>query len=175
MWRWVAVHLHFKDEFFLCPRAVCHRVGFATEQLLPLRYCPEGRFCFGFGQSVLPTEAVGILLDTIKIVGGLMKLLSGFHIHRVEDDVIVEPHLSRGKCACSQIFNYLQATYRCFLRKFWYFLLQYYRKYDIIQVQYNSRKKTNNNPASNVQWCVLLLSCSRLEARCPGETIWQKS
>ncbi len=112
------MHLHFKDEFFLCPCAVCHRVGFAAEQLLPLRYCPEGRFCFGFGQSVLPTEAVGILLDTIKIVGGLMKLLSGFHIHRVEDDVIVEPHLSRGKCACSQIFNYLQATYRRFSPEF---------------------------------------------------------
>ena len=50
----------------------------------------EGGFGFGFRETVLPTEYVGILLDLPHLGGTLMKFLSRFHVHRVENDMIVD-------------------------------------------------------------------------------------
>ena len=72
-------------------------------------------------------------------------------IDRKHNGLVKESHLSRGKCTCLQILNICRLFIAVFYQNFDYSILQYYRKYDIIQVQYNSRKKTNNNPASNVQ------------------------
>ena len=107
-----------------------------------------------------------------------MKFLSRFHIHRVENDMIVKPLLSRAKCVCLQNLNknlcvpYNKSyadTFPQSVQKNFHFLLQTYLKiipkYDIISLQFNSRRKSNTKPDNNVRRKLLLPSCSRREAR----------
>ena len=86
----VAVHLHFIDKIFLAAGVVGNVICLATKHLLPLWHGLEGGFRFGFGEPVLPTELVRTLFYLNQLGSALMKFLSRFHVHRVENDMIVD-------------------------------------------------------------------------------------
>lgn len=81
------------------------------------------------------------------------------------DIVTLKPLLSRVKCVCLQKINIRAHYVENIFQKIVLTHLKYCPKYVIIQVRYNSRKKTNNKPDNNAQ---IDYSCRVVLARMRG-------